>query len=178
VLSNWCYRSKNVEIRKKEKKRWYKILTHTMASKRRSRTVEILPLRTTRRAAATKSSRQVKKPEDTKIISALPKTKNVIREIEKPKLSTNKKPLEPKNVYSKQLKQKKVHKCGICNKVFKGLNDLRKHLRIHSDERPYECPEKGCGKRFRQAGCLKNHKASQHPTTADIRYSCDVRMFK
>lgn len=97
-----------------------------MASKRRSRTVEILPLRTTtRRAAATKTSRQVvKKPEQTKLISELTKSKNVIREIEKVKpgtrqetcLVTEKKP----QVFGKQLKQKKVHKCGICLKVFKG----------------------------------------------------------
>lgn len=91
-----------------------------MASKRRSRTVEILPLRTSRRAAATKSSRQVKKPEETKLISEPPKSRNVIREIEKPKPQTDKKPQEPKNVFLKQLKQKKVHKCGICQKVFKG----------------------------------------------------------
>ncbi|CAG9801595.1 unnamed protein product [Chironomus riparius] len=69
-------------------------------------------------------------------------------------------------------KPKKINNCEICGKVFKGLNDLRKHIRIHSDERPYECPEAGCGKRFRQAGCLKNHRASQHGT--DIIYYCDL----
>lgn len=39
-------------------------------------------------------------------------------------------------------------------------------------KRPYECPEKNCGKRFRQAGCLKNHRASQHGT--DFTFNCDV----
>lgn len=91
-----------------------------MASKRRSRTVDILPIRTTRRAAATKSSRQVKKSEDTKLISEPSKRKNVVKEIEKPKLVTDKKPQDPKNSYRKQLKQKKIHKCGICHKIFKG----------------------------------------------------------
>lgn len=87
--------------------------------------------------------------------------------IEKPKLNTDKKPQ-----VKKESKQKKINKCSICLKVFKGLNDLRKHLRIHSDERPYQCPEAGCGKRFRQAGCLKNHRASQHGT--DIIFYCDL----
>lgn len=39
-------------------------------------------------------------------------------------------------------------------------------------KRPYECPEKGCGKKFRQAGCLKNHRASQHGS--DVSFDCDV----
>lgn len=60
------------------------------------------------------------------------------------------------------------NQCGICSKVFAYGNDLRKHLRIHSDERPFPCPE--CGQRFRQAGCLKNHIASQHGGAAS--FSC------
>lgn len=90
-----------------------------MASKRRSRTVEIRANYSTRRA---KSSREVKKIEDTKLISEPPtKKKNVIRQIEKPKSYTDKKPQESKSlVASKQLKQKKVHKCAVCLKVFKG----------------------------------------------------------
>lgn len=94
-----------------------------MASKRRSKTVEILPIRTTRRAAAYKPSRQVvKKSVDTKLISEPPKSKNVIREIEKSKPITDKKPQlkTPKSSFGKKPRQKKIHKCGICSKVFKG----------------------------------------------------------
>lgn len=69
----------------------------------------------------------------------------------------------------KSKKEPKTHRCNICEKIFRGLNDLRKHLRIHSDERPYQCNV--CRKSFRQAGCLKNHVASQHGT--DIFYGCD-----
>lgn len=64
---------------------------------------------------------------------------------------------------------RKEYKCEVCEKQFQGLNDLRKHLRIHSDERPYPCNQ--CGKRFRQAGCLKNHIASQHGT--DELFACE-----
>lgn len=72
----------------------------------------------TRRA---KSSRQAKKVEDKKLFSEQ-KAKNVIREIEKPKSHTDKKPQVSKAVVStKHLKQKKIHKCSICLKVFKGI---------------------------------------------------------
>ena len=67
-------------------------------------------------------------------------------------------------------KGRKINKCDICGKVFAGTNDLRKHLRIHNDERPYECPT--CKSRFRQSGCLKNHIASQHGT--DVVFVCDL----
>ena len=76
-----------------------------MASKRRSRAVEIRANYPTRRA---KSSRQAKKVEDKKLISEQNKAKNVIREIEKPKSHTGKKPQEQRtSVASKQFKQKK-----------------------------------------------------------------------
>lgn len=93
-----------------------------MASKRRSRTVEIMPIRTNYSTRRAKSSRQAKKLEDTKLISEqLWKNKNVIRQIEKPKSNTDKKPQEPKKrALGKQHKQKKIHKCTLCLKVFKG----------------------------------------------------------
>lgn len=95
-----------------------------MASKRRSRAVEIRVNYSTRRA---KSSRQAKKLEDTKLISGqLSRDKNVIREIEKPKSHTDNKPHEAKPKSPKKpLKQKKVHKCSICLKVFKGNDALQ-----------------------------------------------------
>lgn len=58
------------------------------------------------------------------------------------------------------------HVCTICSKSFSYSNDLRKHLRIHSDERPFECIH--CGMRFRQAGCLKNHVACQHGSSVSF----------
>ena len=102
-----------------------------MASKRRSRTVEILPLRTSRRAAANKSSRPVKKAEVKKLISETPKVKNVIREIEKPKQVEDEKPRESKKSFGKQPKQKKVHKCEICLKIFKG-GELKRNVKKNS----------------------------------------------
>jgi len=76
--------------------------------------------------------------------------------------------LEPSGVLSTKPIARK-YKCEVCQKRFAGSNDLRKHLRIHSDERPYQCNQ--CLKRFRQMGCLKNQVASQHGT--DVLYTCD-----
>lgn len=50
--------------------------------------------------------------------------------------------------------------CDVCKKKFLGANDLRKHVRIHTNERPYVCNE--CGQGFRQAGSLKNHIVCKH----------------
>uniref|UniRef100_A0A7G3ACI4 Putative c2h2-type zn-finger protein n=1 Tax=Lutzomyia longipalpis TaxID=7200 RepID=A0A7G3ACI4_LUTLO len=69
----------------------------------------------------------------------------------------------------KRKRNTKKYICDVCEKSFQGLNDLRKHARIHNDERPYPCPQ--CDKKFRQAGCLKNHVASQHGS--DVQYICD-----
>ncbi|CRL00026.1 CLUMA_CG013314, isoform A [Clunio marinus] len=129
-----------------------------MASKRRSRAVEIMPIRTNYSTRRAKSSQQTKKVEDKKLISEQPSIpKNAIRKIEKPKSSTDKKPNKDrieKAETGRNTKPKKIHECAICRK------------------RPYECPEKGCNKRFRQAGCLKNHRASQHGT--DVTFNCDL----
>lgn len=69
---------------------------------------------------------------------------------------------------TKRARTKRRYICEFCNKEFLGGNDLRKHIRIHTDERPFEC--KHCGQKFRQGGCLKNHIASQHGTTET--YTC------
>lgn len=58
---------------------------------------------------------------------------------------------------------KRKYLCHFCKKEFLGGNDLRKHIRIHTGERPFECTH--CGQKFRQGGCLKNHVASQHGTS-------------
>lgn len=76
------------------------------------------------------------------------------------------------NVEAVAQKPRKKYQCEVCQKEFGYSNDLRKHLRIHLDERPFSCTQ--CDKTFRQAGCLKNHIACQHGT--DISYTCDYCM--
>lgn len=45
--------------------------------------------------------------------------------------------------------------CPVCHKTFKDPSTQRRHLRIHSDERPYQCEV--CPKSFRRKDNLKEH---------------------
>ena len=47
------------------------------------------------------------------------------------------------------------HECGVCEKVFGSQADLARHMRTHTNEKPYECDV--CEKRFRQSSNLKRH---------------------
>lgn len=89
----------------------------------------------------------------------------------KSKSKSNQKINERKN-QTKTGRTKRKYLCHFCKKEFLGGNDLRKHIRIHTDERPFECTH--CGQKFRQGGCLKNHIASQHGTTQTFTcYYCE-----
>lgn len=52
----------------------------------------------------------------------------------------------------------KPHECKHCHKTFKRLEHLKRHLKIHTDERPYQCDVHQCGRRFSRSDNLRAHR--------------------
>ena len=54
----------------------------------------------------------------------------------------------------------KPYECDVCEKRFSRADSLKGHMRIHTNERPYECDV--CDKAFRQLAHLQKHMRTQH----------------
>ncbi|KAG2466713.1 ZN131 protein, partial [Polypterus senegalus] len=54
--------------------------------------------------------------------------------------------------------QKKVHVCAYCEKQFDHFGHFKEHLRKHTGEKPFECPN--CHERFARNSTLKCHLAA------------------
>lgn len=52
------------------------------------------------------------------------------------------------------------HVCGVCGRGFRLANDLRRHLRIHTGEKPYFCPH--CPYRASQKQSVNRHIRTVH----------------
>ncbi|KZT60937.1 hypothetical protein CALCODRAFT_409394, partial [Calocera cornea HHB12733] len=48
--------------------------------------------------------------------------------------------------------------CSVCEKAFPKASTLQTHMSTHTGERPYECPVKGCGKRFSVQSNMRRHQ--------------------
>lgn len=57
---------------------------------------------------------------------------------------------------------KKKHKCPICDSRFQRPEHVKRHLKSHSSEKPFQCDETDCGKRFNRKDNLKAHLKKIH----------------
>lgn len=60
-------------------------------------------------------------------------------------------------------------KCRYCFKNLSSRQNLKEHTYIHTGEKPYVCPEEGCGKKFRQGSLLSIHKRIHQEVKNGIR---------
>ncbi|ORY18689.1 hypothetical protein BCR34DRAFT_595924 [Clohesyomyces aquaticus] len=52
--------------------------------------------------------------------------------------------------------------CSTCNKAFSRPSSLRIHSHSHTGEKPYKCPQPGCGKAFSVRSNMKRHERGCH----------------
>lgn len=67
-------------------------------------------------------------------------------------------------------RNEKPFECKVCDRKFRDAGTLALHGRVHSGDRPYPCNI--CDKTFRYLNNLKNHIINVHET--DMRYSCHI----
>ena len=63
--------------------------------------------------------------------------------------------------------------CNSCPKKFTTASTLRSHVRIHTEEKPFECGE--CGRCFSQNNHLSSHRERVHASVAEDKpFSCQI----
>lgn len=65
--------------------------------------------------------------------------------------------------------------CDIpgCRKAFIKNKTLELHLRTHTDERPFKCPETGCGQMYTRSWHLRRHQSKAHSIKEKHLWPCE-----
>jgi hypothetical protein len=61
-----------------------------------------------------------------------------------------------------------AHVCPLCHRRFNRAEHVRRHQRVHTQERPYECSWAGCSRRFARRDNLAQHERT-HERRAERR---------
>ncbi|KAM9889166.1 hypothetical protein OXX79_012340, partial [Metschnikowia pulcherrima] len=57
---------------------------------------------------------------------------------------------------------KKKHKCPLCFAPFQRPEHVKRHLKSHTSEKPFQCDMPDCGRRFNRKDNLKAHMKKIH----------------
>lgn len=60
---------------------------------------------------------------------------------------------------------KKKHPCPLCDSRFQRPEHVKRHMKSHSKEKPFQCDVENCGKRFNRKDNLKAHLKKIHQRT-------------
>jgi uncharacterized Zn-finger protein len=71
--------------------------------------------------------------------------------------------------------QKKKFSCPTCKKVFSCVGHLQRHVRMHTGEKPFQCPFDNCNSRFsRHDNMMQHYRAHLIRTGKDPLVRKDV----
>ncbi|XP_069670500.1 zinc finger protein 664-like isoform X1 [Periplaneta americana] len=76
--------------------------------------------------------------------------------------------LKPDHSVQSSAEDSSTQKCNICNKILASSLSLERHLKIHSEERPFKCDD--CGKSFT---LMKNLRKHMRMHTGEFLFECE-----